>query len=449
MHDFDDFGIFDDECTMEDDEHHNSIDEPDDCSTDHYHEASQIKEEDMDEEDVPEDDEMSDADLHAAATSSIEHLVLSLLTQVSLLPASFKPCKVPKMELQLTDRRKSTADGSMGTRQLRFPEKAKPLSQLLRVLDLTHEALVCDIPTTKRDIYYRDVPLFQKQGVVDRLIDDLAATFELERSDLNVRASSKGLVCGGGLVMHLKSGEAIYANETEGALIPVGEDISSFEVGDNIAWVLVVEKEAVFQTLCRLNLAGHPSLPGPGIIITGKGYPDVATRNLVKTLSDNLPTHIPVMALVDGDAYGLDILSVYKHGSASLRHENAKLAAGRLEWIGVWASELVDLDIDRHMLIPINKYDEKKAHAMLRRDSSTMPPQWRNELQHMLDTRRKAEIEILSTIKVARAQNSECTAETGGEECAKGKGALQLLNYLLGKITRRLANADADLDCFA
>jgi DNA topoisomerase VI subunit A len=56
-----------------------------------------------------------------------------------------------------------------------------------------------------RDIYYKDVPLFQKQVVVDRvslylviepvhlltmvriqLIDDLAATFELERSDLNV-----------------------------------------------------------------------------------------------------------------------------------------------------------------------------------------------------------------------------------------------------------------------
>lgn len=67
----------------------------------------------------------------------------------------------------------------------------------------------------------------------------------------------------------------------------------------------------------------------------------------------------------------------------------------------------------------------------------------------MLDTRRKAEIEILSTSKVAPAQNSECTVETSGEECAKGKGALQLLNYLLGKITRRLANADADLDYIA
>jgi len=49
---------------------------------------------------------------------------------------------------------------------------------------------------------------------------------------------------------------------------------------------------------------------------------------------------IPIMALVDGDTYGIDILSVYKHGSISLQHENAKLAAERVEWLGVWASEL-------------------------------------------------------------------------------------------------------------
>ena len=115
-----------------------------------------------------------------------------------------------------------------------------------------------------------------------KLVDDLAATFELERSDLNVvsvcvivlttnqplippsietqRASSKGLVCGGGLAIHLTEGEIVYANDSEvpslslyfncaanckrqGALIPVGEDISKFEVDDDIAWVLIVEKE--------------------------------------------------------------------------------------------------------------------------------------------------------------------------------------------------------------
>lgn len=46
------------------------------------------------------------------------------------------------------------------------------------------------------------------------------------------------------------------------------------------------------------------------------------------------------MALVDGDAFGIDILSVYKYGSRALQHENYKLAAGRVRWLGLWSSEL-------------------------------------------------------------------------------------------------------------
>jgi meiotic recombination protein SPO11 len=90
----------------------------------------------------------------------------------------------------------------------------------------------------------------------------------------------------------------------------------------------------------------------------GKGYPDLATRQLVKNLSDKLPStyvpsqikhfqliimlfiSIPIVVLVDGDAYGLDIVSVYKFGSVALRHEASKLAAPRVECIGIWASEL-------------------------------------------------------------------------------------------------------------
>jgi meiotic recombination protein SPO11 len=51
-------------------------------------------------------------------------------------------------------------------------------------------------------------------------------------------------------------------------------------------------------------------------------------------------TRVPVVALVDGDAHGLDIVSVYKFGSVALRHEANKLAAPRVECIGIWASEL-------------------------------------------------------------------------------------------------------------
>lgn len=51
------------------------------------------------------------------------------------------------------------------------------------------------------------------------------------------------------------------------------------------------------------------------------------------------PRRIRILALVDADAYGIDIVSVYKYGSASMYHENDSLAAERVEWIGVSASE--------------------------------------------------------------------------------------------------------------
>ncbi|TFK54363.1 DNA topoisomerase IV, alpha subunit [Heliocybe sulcata] len=260
-------------------------------------------------------------------------------------------------------------------------------------------ALVEDVPTTKRDMYYKDVPLFKTQSVVNRLVDDMAATFALGRADMNVRAASKGLFAGEDLIIHLKDGGEIPGNNSEGMLVPAGEEVARFEVKGKIAWVLIVEKEAVFQTLCRYKFASHASLPGRGILITGKGYPDVATRQLVKTLSDNLPPTVPLLALVDGDAYGIDILSVYKYGSASMRHEQEKLAAGRVKWLGIKSSELHGLGIDRDALIPITRHDEKKALSLIQRPDIMMPSKWRRELTHMLHLRRKAEIEVLMVMK--------------------------------------------------
>lgn len=77
------------------------------------------------------------------------------------------------------------------------------------------------------------------------------------------RATSKGLICGSGIVMRLGTGETVNANDTEvshpsnicsrwyflfnvylqGALIPVGEDIESFGLDPEVSWVLVVEKD--------------------------------------------------------------------------------------------------------------------------------------------------------------------------------------------------------------
>ncbi|OSD04027.1 DNA topoisomerase IV, alpha subunit [Trametes coccinea BRFM310] len=394
---------------------------------------------------APEADIEEDEDIRDEALHQIEGLVLSFMTQlVASLPASGAYSQIAskkggykKIALRLADRRKEPTTSDLNMRTLEMPRgargaSARPFAQLFRTLDLMHKALTDDIPTTKRDMYYKDVELFGSQSTVDSLVDDLAATFQIGRADLNVRASSKGLVCGAGLRLHLHSGEILAVSDSEPILIPPSEDIERFEVDSNLAWVLVVEKEAVFQTLCRLRLGTHHALPGNGLVVTGKGYPDVATRQLVKTLSANLPEQIPILGLVDGDAYGIDILSVYKYGSMRMRHEQEQLAAERVQWLGLWSSELAGLGIERDALIPITKYDEKKARVLLKRKST--PPHWRRELQHMLFTRRKAEIEILEALR-SPTRPAEA-AEAGGIRAAEaGNPGIPLLRYLSAKIS--------------
>ncbi|KAI0686367.1 topoisomerase acting in meiosis [Cytidiella melzeri] len=326
-----------------------------------------------------------------------------------------------------------------------------PLAQFLRVVDLIHEALCSETPITKRDMYYKDVALFGSQSTVNTLVDDIAATMDVSRSDLYVRASAKGLFCGSSLVMHLHSGDVVRGNDSKGALIPPSEDVKRFDVDERLAWVLVVEKEAVFQTLCHLDFSRHASLPGPGLLITGKGYPDVATRQLVASLGQNLhhrhnATHgscyyllirpllyrIPILAVVDADPYGIDILSVYKFGSSSMSHQD-NLDTPRIRWAGVMASELTGLGVSKENLIPITTHDEKKALFMLKR--SYIPRKWRKEIQHMLYNRRKAEIEVLSA-----AQN---TMDLPQDKAVRNMHECLLVRYLASKIASAICSCAA------
>ncbi|KAF8627831.1 hypothetical protein AX15_004249 [Amanita polypyramis BW_CC] len=298
-----------------------------------------------------------------------------------------------KIRLELVNRTKRAS-----TKCLIYPRKAaggsaRSFAQLFRMLDLSHEAVIADEPMTKRELFYRDVALFKSQRVVDQLLDDVTASFLIERRDMNIRASPKGLVCGEGLTICLRDGDEIRANAAGGTLIPVIEDVRLYSVTGDVRWILVVEKEAVFNTLCHLCLVNNPTLPGKGLLITGKGYPDMATRHLVNYLSRTLPLSVPILALVDGDPYGLDILSVYKYGSQSLQHENAKLSADRVEGLGIWTTDMQELGINLSSMLPMTTVDERKAFAMLRR---VIPKKWKKELMRMIYTRRKAEIEILT-----------------------------------------------------
>ncbi|TXT07159.1 hypothetical protein VHUM_03329 [Vanrija humicola] len=140
-----------------------------------------------------------------------------------------------------------------------------------------------------RDVYYRNVPLFGQQRVVDNIVDDLVATAGLKREDFHVCASAKGLVASDCLIVTLTTGDDLPLSSTN-----------------------------------------------------GKGYPDLATLQFTRLVADSFP-RVPIYALVDADPHGIDILSVYTHGSRANAHsaDHAGLGLGpRLRWMGVKATDL-------------------------------------------------------------------------------------------------------------
>ncbi|KAK4082872.1 uncharacterized protein Triagg1_1762 [Trichoderma aggressivum f. europaeum] len=95
----------------------------------------------------------------------------------------------------------SSRSGSGNSPQtVRFPGRsaveATKFARILLILQLAHDALVSGTVLTKRHIFYQHQGLFVRQRTVDELVDSLASALNVQRDDLNIVASSKGVFSG-------------------------------------------------------------------------------------------------------------------------------------------------------------------------------------------------------------------------------------------------------------
>ncbi|KAH7008545.1 Spo11/DNA topoisomerase VI subunit A [Ilyonectria destructans] len=226
---------------------------------------------------------------------------------------------------------------------VRFPgqtvQEARKFTRILLILQLSHDALVSGTILTKRHIFYQHQDLFEKQSQVDELVDDLAFTLGVNRGDLNIVAASKGILAGP-LVIELRDGSCL--DSTAGNLgipIPTTTSISKVNV-DNLRWILVVEKDAIFRSLCSSEFWMTSSC-GPGVVLTAKGYPDLITRSFLNLVHTTNP-QLPILGLMDFDPDGVNILKCYRYGSQKLAHEtNARTPA--IRWLGIKSSQLMHI----------------------------------------------------------------------------------------------------------
>uniref|UniRef100_A0A3Q3WW90 DNA topoisomerase (ATP-hydrolyzing) n=1 Tax=Mola mola TaxID=94237 RepID=A0A3Q3WW90_MOLML len=258
--------------------------------------------------------------------------------------------------------------------------------RLFGILIIIYRLVQSNSYATKRDIYYNNTQLFGSQKTVDSIVDDISCMLKVPRRSLHVLATSKGLI----------SGDLCYMEE-DGTRIDCHSSSSVSSLNNYIVssakFVLIVEKDATFQRLLDDDFCTKLS---PCIIITGKGVPDVNSRLMVRKLWDTL--HIPVFALVDGDPHGIEIMCIYKYGSVAMSFEARSLTVPSVMWLGLLPSDLQRLYVPKEALIPLTKRDESKLNSLLKRPYLTGQPDWQKEMELMMQTKVKAEIQSLASI---------------------------------------------------
>ncbi|KAI8142573.1 Spo11/DNA topoisomerase VI subunit A [Fennellomyces sp. T-0311] len=309
----------------------------------------------------------------------MESTILSLLEKIALGKQLGLPTATPAQPTRGRKALKSSRGGNSkkgrlhrssfdASLELVKRNNIKKFTRRLRVLQIMHESIVQNVVVSKRDIFYRDVELFETQKVVDDIVTGWSHCFNVPRSTLHVTASSKGLIYGAASIT-LKNGRKLdctasvhtddsFCSDEQGILIPPVNQIT--HVDSAATFVLIIEKEASFRHLVSTGFAR--AFPN-GILITGRGYPDIATRHLLKYLSI-YHEQLPLLAFVDYDPYGLEIYSVYKWGSRAQAFDAPNLAVPKTQHIGLTSKDRLKYNIPDQAFMPMTPRDRRKAVIM-------------------------------------------------------------------------------------
>jgi DNA topoisomerase-6 subunit A len=249
-----------------------------------------------------------------------------------------------------------------------------------------------------RDLYYalkRTIPqtkenTFEEQEESDPILEDLEAALNTLRERLHLKADRKGYLAGPLTIND--SGDEIDASKmgSSGWAIPSNVEPEIIKLDNHADFVLVVEKDAVWQRLNEDKFWRKHNC----IIITGKGQPDRGTRRIVNRLHTEF--RLPIYVLTDADPWGYYIYSVLKQGSINLSFLSDRLGTPQAKFIGLTTQDVKKYKIASNVTIKLNQGDIKRTHEMMNY-VWFKPKEWQHELKHMLDVGYKLELEALSS----------------------------------------------------
>jgi meiotic recombination protein SPO11 len=123
----------------------------------------------------------------------------------------------------------------------------------------------------------------------------------------------------------------------------------------------VIEKEGVYNRLSEDRFFERY----PSILVTAKGFPDLASRAMVHRLEQEL--NLPVYGLGDCNPFGLGVLHTYERGSARMGVDGGDRYSVGLRWIGLkpsYVQEELEGQLPRDVYQRLTDVDERRLEKL-------------------------------------------------------------------------------------
>uniref|UniRef100_A0A8R1TTK0 DNA topoisomerase (ATP-hydrolyzing) n=2 Tax=Onchocerca TaxID=6281 RepID=A0A8R1TTK0_ONCVO len=264
------------------------------------------------------------------------------------------------------------------------PKNSRLIAQMLRTVSMIYQLRVSKTCKTKRDLFYEQKNLFGEQRNLNKSISRIYCWLGMDPTSGCLLSSGHGLVIG---QLKIYGSTGTVDCSLKATII---DDFSRSNLFTTAQCILVVEKDAIFQELIG---EGFLKLFPNALLVTGRGYPDIATRIMLKKLSN-----LPLFGLVDCDPHGIEIAMTYKYGNCSKKFDVANRELSHFEWIGLSRCKLPKFVISVVQFLPLQKRELAKLEKLYQRIAILGNKILLKELVSMRQHGNKLELEAVSGI---------------------------------------------------
>jgi DNA topoisomerase VI subunit A len=241
------------------------------------------------------------------------------------------------------------------------------LGHVLRILNRIYNSVLHASPATLRALYYQNKDLFKKQSHSNLALSLCSQLLRVRRPLTLIFATARGIVYGDlriydqnhNLIGETKTKRSPHGLRiSDGLAFTRGLTFESSPQKQQPQFILVVEKEAVFNAICEqiLSKEKEGALVTPFVLMSGNGMPSLSSREFLRVLQANLK--IPVLGLFDCNPDGLGVMLTYMYTTDS-----------SINSIG-WVQYRNDYTIDEMYWLGVNTQHLKKEarHRGLREE---------------------------------------------------------------------------------